>query len=108
MRRNFFHDQTILIHDLGARGIQVYGQVPNRKRFVRAEGLLIGKRAVFAYQQIYKARGLREETTAIRAEDPVGDCAIARERSRVEESRQVSAVIDMEMGQQNGIYFVHV
>ncbi len=108
MRRNFLHDQTILIQNLRARGIQGDGQIANRKRFARAKCLLIRKGAVLSHQQIYKSRGPGEESCAVRAKHTVGDWFVTGKRSRVEESGQVSAVIDMQMGQQNRIYFFEV
>src|SRR5579859_1367186 len=108
MGGNFFHNQAIRIHNLGARGIQADGQIANRKRFVRAKGLLIGKRSVFTDQQIYKARGLREKSRAVRAEHAIYDWSVTGKCARVEESREVSAVIDMKMGQQNRIYIIQV
>src|SRR5271165_5615059 len=98
MRRNFFHDQTVLIIDnLRARGIQADCQIANRKRLWRAKRLLIGKSAVFSDQQIYKSRGLGEESCTVGAKHPVCDGSVAGERPRVEESRQVRAVVDMQM-----------
>src|ERR1700747_2778610 len=108
MRRNFFDDQAVVIHDGGARQIQADGQIANLKSFVRAERLLILECAAFSHQQIYEARSLGEEPRAVRAENMVDDRNVAGEGACVEESRQVSAVIDVQVRQQNRIHFVQV
>src|SRR5271154_452712 len=108
MRGNFFHDQTIFIHNFGEWRIEVDGQIANLERFAGAESLLIFERAIFTYQQIHEARGLGKESGAVRTEDAIDDGSVAAERPGIEESRQVPAVINMQMGQQNRIYIVQV
>src|SRR5580692_3705508 len=99
MRGDFFHEQAILIHDFGTRGIQANGKIVNREGFVGAKGLLIFKRAAFTHQQIHKSRGLGKQPSAVGAKNVIDDWSIGAEGTRIEESGEVSAVVNMQMRQ---------
>src|SRR5271156_1838364 len=108
MRRNFFHHQSVAIDDFVKGRIQVNRQIANGKSLVCAESFLVGKRAASSHQQIDKARSLGEESCSIGAENVVSDWSVGGQRAGIEEGRQVAGVIDVQMRQQNCIYFVQV
>src|SRR5580692_13000680 len=104
MRRNLLDHQAMIIENCGLRRIQLDRQILYDEFLVCAKGFLIRERATIAYQQVHEARSLGEKPAAVGAKNAVGDGAVARESTRVEEGREIAAVVNVQVRQQDGIH----
>src|SRR5580658_1098388 len=104
MRGDFFDQQAVVIENRGLWRIQIDRQILHDELLVRAKGFLIRERAAVAYKQVHEARSLGETPAAVGAKNTVGDGSVAGECARIEEGREVAAVVNVQVRQKYGVH----